>query len=269
MTASQLTSAVTADAFLGDRLVIEQPASGYRAGVDAVLLAASAPAAPGGKLSYADCGAGVGTVGLCIAARCPDAHVVLVEREPDLVALAEGNIARNGLGARCTVAAGDVTANALHASAPKIEPDSIDHALANPPFNIQGGGTPAQDRLKSASHAMASDDLDLWVRFMTRIVRPGGTATMIHKAGMIGRLLEAFAGRFGGLFVLPIHPYEDQPAIRILVQGTKGSRADAKILPGLVLHQPDQSFRTFPKSIFRDGAALDLARWPNSAAGST
>ena len=38
---SDTPATVTDDAFLGDRLYILQPSSGYRAGIDAVLLAAS------------------------------------------------------------------------------------------------------------------------------------------------------------------------------------------------------------------------------------
>ncbi|MDX2308984.1 MAG: methyltransferase [Hyphomicrobium sp.] len=255
------------DAFLGDRLRIIQPADGYRAGVDAVLLAAAAPASAKGErpAQYADCGAGVGTVGLCVAARIPSSRLYLVEREPELAGLAGKNILVNGFSDRAFVVPGDLTLNALSPGAPKIVPDSIDHALANPPYHAIGRGTAAPNPLKSQSHAMTSDDLELWVRFLTRIVRPGGTATLIHKAALVGRLMTAFAGRFGGLLVLPIHSYATQPAIRVIVQGTKGSKAEPRVLPGLVLHRPDQSFRPLPKAIFRDGAALDLAQWPNSA----
>ena len=60
--------AKTIDAFLGGALMLHQPARGYRAGIDPVLLAATCtddcrPA------TVLDCGAGVGTVGLCIARR--------------------------------------------------------------------------------------------------------------------------------------------------------------------------------------------------------
>ena len=78
---------VTDDAFLGGKLKILQPRQGYRAGLDAVMLAA-AVADRGAPFRVLDAGAGVGTAGLCVAWRCRAAHVVLLEREPDLVALA-------------------------------------------------------------------------------------------------------------------------------------------------------------------------------------
>ena len=61
-----------------------QPQNGYRAGLDAVLLAAAAPATPG--IRVLDVGAGVGVVGLAVARRIADAHVTLVERDPLLAA---------------------------------------------------------------------------------------------------------------------------------------------------------------------------------------
>ncbi|KGJ16313.1 methyltransferase, partial [Paracoccus sanguinis] len=48
------------DAFLGGRLVLRQPARGYRAGMDAVLLAAACPARPGARVLELGCGAGRG-----------------------------------------------------------------------------------------------------------------------------------------------------------------------------------------------------------------
>ena len=47
------------DGFLGGRLRIAQPAQGYRAGADAVMLAAACPARPGQSVLELGCGAGV------------------------------------------------------------------------------------------------------------------------------------------------------------------------------------------------------------------
>ena len=54
----------TEDAFLGGALRILQPKDGYRAGIDAVLLAAAAPLRQGRVEQVLDVGAGVGVVGL-------------------------------------------------------------------------------------------------------------------------------------------------------------------------------------------------------------
>jgi tRNA1(Val) A37 N6-methylase TrmN6 len=106
---------------------------------------------------------------------------------------------------------------------------------------------------------MAAADLDVWGRFMARMVAPGGTATMIHKAEALGAVLAAFSNRFGALRVLPLHPRAEAPANRILVQGAKGSRATLVLLPAFVVHGAGQAFRPEAEAILRDGAALPLS----------
>jgi hypothetical protein len=83
MTNSPATSSpieTTCDAFLGGALQVRQPKAGYRAGLDAVLLAASCCQFDAGVVRVLDCGAGVGVVGLSVARRLRNAHVTLIER---------------------------------------------------------------------------------------------------------------------------------------------------------------------------------------------
>lgn len=253
------TNDITDDAFLGGALKLLQPRTGYRAGVDAVLLAASIPCLPGRHECVLDAGGGVGTVGLSVARRCPDSTAVLLERAPRLVELARENVKRNALSDRVKVFSGDLTASWTEMAGEGLAPDSFDHVFANPPFHVDGKGTPSPDPWKSVAHSMPEADLQLWGRLMARMAQPDGTATMIHKAEALTQVISAFAGRFGNLRILPIYPREGQPAIRIIVQGTKGSRAPLAILPGLVLHGEGNAFTPAAEAILRNGAALPIA----------
>lgn len=250
---------ITEDAFLGGRLVLRQPQAGYRAGVDAVLLAAAAPLPPGAAGRVLDAGAGVGTVGLCLAARCPAAQVVLVERDPRLAQLARDNVERNGLAARAKVVCADITAPAGSLSQYGLVPAAFDHLLANPPFHREDAGTPARNALKSGAHAMPAGSLEQWARFLAHSAAPGATVTLIHKSEALPDVLAALQNRFGALHVLPIAPREHTPAIRILVQGIKGSRAPLVLLHPLVLHDANGAFTEPVAAILRAGAPLSLA----------
>ena len=252
---SSAIDAVTEDAFLGDRLIVRQPLKGYRAGIDAVLLAAIVSDVRGHIL---DIGAGVGTVGLCAAMRLPSANVVLVEREAELVGLARDNIAANGLSARVTAVQADIGLPLSTEAASILKPDSFAHVLANPPFYDEGRSTASDVAIKAASHAMPEDGLEIWARFMARMAKPGGRATMIHKAEALPRILSAFENRFGGIVILPMHPRQGEVAIRVIVQGIKGSRAPLVLKPGLILHGEGQAFRPEINVILRNGAALEI-----------
>jgi len=255
----EIAADVTADAFLGGSLEVLQPRAGYRAGTDAVLLAAAAPVGAATSERVLDAGAGVGVVGLCIARRVSTAHVTLVESEPQLAALARHNVARNALESRVTVIEADVTGRAAALAAAGIAADAFEHVVANPPFHVEGRGRRPRHPIRAAAHAMPADALGRWVQFVVRVASPGGSMTMIHRPDVLPDLLSLLDGRFGALKILPLHPRAGEPAVRILVQGRKGSRAPLTLLSGLVLHNADNSFRPEMAAILRHGAALALA----------
>lgn len=251
-----LVKTVSEDLFLGDALVVRQPRLGYRAGTDAVLLAAALGPEIVADGMVLDVGSGVGVVGLCVAARCPRAKVVLVEREPSLAALARYNVGRNDLGMRVSVVETDIARATGALEMAGVASESFAFVLANPPYHEAGRSTVAGNLLRAASHQMPQDALEIWARFMNRMAAPGGRATMIHKTEALPRILSAFEGRFGAVRVLPIHARADEPAIRVIVTGIKGSRAPISVLPSLILHGPDQAFMPEIEAVFRRGAPL-------------
>ena len=257
--------ATTEDAFLGGRLRIRQPGAAYRAGLDAVLLAAAAPVLLGRAERVLDAGAGVGVVGLAVAARIADARVTLLERAPELAALARDNIERNGFADRVDVIEADLAAagRASNARGQQLFGNgagAYEHVLANPPYHVAGRGTAAPDALKAGAHAMAAGDLERWLRFLAGAAAADASATLIHRADALAPLLAAMHGRFGALRVLPIHPRPGEPATRLVVQGRKGSRAPLQLLAGLTLHGPGNAFTPEVDAILRHGQPLRLGR---------
>jgi tRNA1(Val) A37 N6-methylase TrmN6 len=101
---------ITEDVLLDGRLRLRQLADGHRAGTDALLLAAFAPA--GGRVC--DLGSGTGAVGLAMVVTGKARNVTLAEREPALVTLARENIALNGLGTAGEAISADVFASAAN-----------------------------------------------------------------------------------------------------------------------------------------------------------
>lgn len=253
--------AETCDAFLGERLMLRQPARGYRAGVDAVLLAAAVDCGPGRPLRVLDAGAGIGTAGLCLARRCAAVHVTLLELQAPLARLARTNVESNGLAGRVGVIEADLLdARALEAAA--VARESFDAVIANPPFHEAGTGTASVDAVKATAHAMPREGLDDWMRALAHLTRPGGSMYVIHKAESLSGLLGSCRGRFGGLAVRPIQPRAGAPAIRVIVSGIKGSRAPLQLRAPFVLHGEGHAFTAAAEAVLRHGAALDGAPSP-------
>ncbi|MFD6316858.1 tRNA1(Val) (adenine(37)-N6)-methyltransferase [Methylorubrum thiocyanatum] len=233
------------DAFLGGRLRLRQPPRGaHRAGTDAVLLARLLAPAPGATLY--DLGASTGAVGLAAARMSEACRVVLVEREPDLAALARENAAANGLAERVTVIEADVLAPGAQRRAAGLEAGCADIVLTNPPFFEEGGHRPSPVPQKASAHAFAAGGLDPWLRTCADLLRPGGRLGLIHRADALPACLDALRGRFGDCAVRPVHARSDRPAIRVLIAAVKGSRAPCQLLPPLVLQ--DEAGRFTPEA---------------------
>lgn len=251
-------SEVTDDAFLGGKVRVLQPVRGYRAGVDAVLLAAAVRPVPHREMRVLDVGAGVGTVGLCVAQRLANAGVVLFEREAEFVALAQANISRNGFDGRVRACQGAVGGPAEDLDRQGLAAGSFTHVLANPPYYAAGAATRSASKLKSAAHVMVNGDFNIWGRFLARMARPGGHVLVVHMAEALAEVLAGLNGRFGALRVLPIRPREGRNAHRIIVSGIKGSRAPLIVLPDFILHGDGNGFTSEAQAILRDGGGLEL-----------
>lgn len=253
-------TAITPTVFLGGKLRLAQPEKGYRAGFDAVLLAAAVPVIGGGAgMRVLDAGAGVGTVGLAVAKRIADARVTLVERELQLVQMAGWNVRHNGMAERVRVVHADITAPAHVLELSGLEAESQDIVVANPPYQVESTSQRPQDLLKAMSHQMRDGELERWVKFAARVVKPRGALVMIHRTEMLGLLLGCLERRFGDVAVVPVHSRADEPAKRFLIKGCKGSRAPLRVMPGLVVHEgPDNAIRADVKAVSSDGLGLDL-----------
>lgn len=240
----------TEDAFLGGRLRIRQPARGFRAGLDSVMLAATVPAS--GTESVLELGSGAGVAALCLTARVPEAKVTGLEIQPDLVLLAAANARDNNLGNRVAVLLGDVAS-----PPPPLPRDHFDHAMMNPPFFVEGRDDPSPDPARSTAAIGDSELLARWAKTARTYLQAKGTLSAIVPADRLAAMLSALEVGFGGIVVFPLWPRAGEAAKRILVHARKGSRAPLVLRPGLVLHD-EAGFTPQAEAILRHGRRLAL-----------
>ncbi|MEO8714310.1 MAG: methyltransferase domain-containing protein [Acetobacteraceae bacterium] len=231
-------------ALLDGRVRYAQPASGFRSGIEPVLLAAAVPAQPGECVLEGGSGAGAGL--LCLAARVPGIRGVGIECDPMLAALADGNARANDFA--ISFVAGDVLA--LPARGP------FDHAFANPPYH-DAAGTPSSDRLRADAKRAPAGLITGWAAALGADLRHGGTLSLILPPA---RLTEGLAGcaraSCGGARILPLWPRAGQPAKLLLIRAVRGSRAPMTLLAGIALHDPEGGFTTEIEACLRGGVAL-------------
>lgn len=234
---------VTSGTLLGGRVRYDQPAEGYRTGLEPVLLAASIPARAGDRVLEVGCGAGAGL--LCLAARVEGLIGLGLERDADMAGLAAANLAANGLadfGAELTDVA-EWRAAGL-----------FDHAFANPPWHAASGTPPHRTR-RGAKQAYAGL-LEVWVAAMARALRPRGTLTLILPAASLAEAVAALsAAKCPEFSVIPLWPLLKRPAKILIIRAIRLGKGRCTLSPGLVLHG-DGGFTPEAEKILTGGAAL-------------
>jgi tRNA1(Val) A37 N6-methylase TrmN6 len=235
---------LTEDALLGGRLRLLQPARGYRVAVDAVLLAAAVDAAPGQRIL--DLGAGVGAVGLCVAARLAGCHVVGIELQEALAGLAERNANLNGMAGRLRTVVHDL-AKPLPADLGRF-----DHVVTNPPYLAAAVADPSPDPSKALATVESSADLARWLVVATAAAEPAGTLLIIHRSDRLDEIL----GHLGQLGWGDVTVKRLPPAARVLLRARRADRLTRHDAPPLTLHRPDGRYTDEAEAILRHAGAL-------------
>lgn len=242
-------SDLTRDAFLGGKLHLYQPRQGYRAGLDAVVLAATVQAEAG--QTVLELGCGVGAAILCLGARVPGLTLTGVELLPKNADLAR----RNG-GESLEVVTADLAEMPLH-----VRQRQFDHVLANPPYFDRAASVSSEDVAREAAHGEYTP-LHKWVKIAGKRLAPKGRAYFIHRAERLPDLIRALPSDLGSVEVLPFAPRMGRPAELVILRARKNGRAAFKLLNTFIMHrgavhgEEGDTYVPALRAVLRDGAAL-------------
>ncbi|SLN65885.1 tRNA1(Val) (adenine(37)-N6)-methyltransferase [Falsiruegeria litorea R37] len=247
---------LTENAFLGGRLSLLQPRSGYRAGVDPVLLASVVPARAGQSVLELGCGAGAAILSLLTRVAGMQAHGV--ELQPEYADLARRNAVQNDLLL-------DVTCADLSALPDALRQRRFDHVIANPPYYRSGAHSQARDLGRSV--ALGGDTpLATWVEVAARRLLPKGYLHIIQRTDRLPELITACEGRLGALEVLPLAARPGRAPDLVILRARKEGKSPFRLHAPKILHQGDrhtadvESYVAEIRAVLRDGAPL---KWPD------
>lgn len=236
--------------FLDGAVRIEQ-ASGYRAGMDAVLLSAAVQVKRGGQALELGCGAG--TALICAAHRFSGAKFTGIEKHEDPARLARENVTRNAMQDRVNVEIMGVEDAIAH-----FGQDKFDAVFFNPPYQdeARSGNLPAPGR----DTAFIADSARLvnWIHAANRLCKSGGYISIIHRAGRLTDILAALNPQCGDVRVLPICPRKGEESRRVLVRARKGSRSPSRLLAPLHLHGKTRQHAKKADRILKGTAIIDF-----------
>ncbi len=232
------------------QLTLQQPRHGYRFSLDAFLLADFVPPAVHSHQPMLDLGTGCGVIALLLARRFPQARLVGVELQTELVRSARQNVVRNGLGHRVDVVCADVRQLPLPACA-------FGAVACNPPYRRVGQG-----RLNpNASRAMARHEVALTLSQLLDAARQAlarrGLLVMIYHLSRLPELcVELERAGLGPRRLRLIHPKPQTAASMVLVEAVCEGRSALEVLPPLFVCDATGHYTAEMQAIFQ-GRALD------------
>ncbi len=224
----------TEDTILRGRVRVLQPKVGARFTSDPILLAdfVVRTCAIAAK-DVCDLGAGSGVLGLVLATLDSRLHVLGVELQANLVALAERSARLNGLSERVQFRCEDIR------KLRRTSKRGCDLVVANPPYYEDGGGTPAGSKARLLARQGAGGTIEIFIAAAARVSSPRGSLAMVFPATRLHDLYAALeAAKFRVRRMRLVHPRSAKPATRVLLLAQRtGPRTQLLVDPPLVLHE--------------------------------
>jgi tRNA1Val (adenine37-N6)-methyltransferase len=215
----------TKDALFGGKVVLFQPArgKGYRTNVDALLLAAFAVGRREADVAF-DLGAGVGAVGLSLLRLGAARRVVMVEVDGRTAAIARRNLEANAWGARGEVVHADVTEVA------RERRGEASLVVCNPPYVPPGKGRVAPEQARARS-----GEVGVFIAAARQIAGRKARVCFVYPAQELGAMLGGMAAE--GLHakrMRMVHATATAPARVVLIEARAGRAGGLLVVPPLV-----------------------------------
>jgi tRNA1Val (adenine37-N6)-methyltransferase len=224
----------TLDTFFNGKLHIIQKKKGYRFSVDAILLSEFVRIQKDERVI--DLGTGCGILPLLLSHTTKAHSFVGVEIQKGLADCAKRNVVLNHLKDRISILRQDF--RELKGTFPS---GSFDVALSNPPYRKYRTGRINPSMEKAIARHEIEGTLEDLISIASYLLLPKGKFTMIFPASRTVDLFVAL--RDGGLEpkrLQFIHPRMGEEAEFILIESTKASGVELKIMPPLMLHESDK-----------------------------
>ncbi len=235
---------LTRDHFFNGKIVLNQPESGYRFSIDAVILSHLVCPAPGETVL--DLGTGCGVIPVMLAFRHPEIRVIGVEIQPALSRLARQNVAENRLAHRVRMIDKDIGE-----LLPADIGGPVDWVVTNPPYRKLDSGRINADSQRAVARHELKTDLDTVLRTARRMLPKAGRFSIIYPSVRSVDLVAAMRStRIEPKHLTMIHSRAASPARLVVVTGIKGGRPGLEVGPPLDLYHEDGTYTRAVEAMF-------------------
>ena len=213
---------------------LDQPADGFRFGVDSLLLASFA--AQGDRTRAAKgldlgCGCGVVSFGLLLSSNDRKLQILGLDIDPEMLRCASANAKKMGFDSQFSAILLDITKyDCINRS--------FDFVLTNPPYRPLGQGRESPRPKRTRACFETSADLPAFVRLAAKALKPGGAFLCVQTPQRLLGLLAALAEhRLAARRLRLVHGQVHGQAKILLLEARLRGRSGLVVEPPLVLQQ--------------------------------
>lgn len=235
---------LTRNHFFNGNIILNQPKSGYRFSIDAVILAHLVRPAPGETVL--DLGTGCGVIPIMLVYRHPDIHVIGVEIQSSLYRLARQNVNDNRMADRVRIVGKDMGQLSLADIG-----GPVDRVVANPPYRKLDSGRINADSQRAVARHELKIDLESVLLTARRMLHKSGRFSIIYPSVRTVDLVAAM--RSTGLepkTLTMIHSKSASPARLVAITGIKGGRSGLEVGSPLHLYHDDGTYTRAVEAMF-------------------
>lgn len=226
----------TIDTFFDGKVTVEQPRSGYRYSIDAVILAGQV--LPRSEDRIVDLGTGCGIIPLILGFRHRGIRLYGVELQQELADIARINVAANQLEGRVVIVPTD-----LRQFKPGDISGPVDLVVSNPPFHRMLAGRINPDNQKAIARHEIKVTLEDVLEAAERLLRTAGKFMCIYGVDRLVELLVRMRRcHIEPKFLRMIHSRSGSDARLVLVEGVKRGNGGLTAGPPLFIYGDDGEY---------------------------
>lgn len=251
MTADQLEPGEQIHSLQRDGLRIIQKETGFRFGIDAVLLSDFVKIKRGERA--VEFGTGTGIVSILLTAKTECAHIDAFEIQRDMADMASRSVTLNGLTSKITI-----IADTLCAAQDYVQAGEVDVVFSNPPYMARGAAIANPSADKAIARHEISCTLEDVVVQAQQLLRPGGRFYLVHRPHRLPDIMALC--RTQGLEpkrLRTVHPQLGAPPNILLLQCVKGGGPELVWEPPLAVYAADGGYSKEVYAIY-DGAGVHV-----------
>ncbi len=221
-----------------------QKKTGFRFGMDSVLLADFAAVRAQDRV--ADFGTGSGVLPLLLFGRGKGSEFYGIEIQPDMAEMAERTMRMNHLEDRVRIYTADA-GNAWDL----FGPCSMDAVVCNPPYGRAGASLKNPTQSRAVARHQEEDTLTRFFKSAFRILKGKGKISLVYPAEQALVLMQAMqrAGLEPKRFRL-VYPFADKPANLVLAEGVKDAKPLLQPMPPLIVYERQGVLTNELKSVY-------------------